>query len=55
MYDRQYDLARVPMTMSTLPSSVEHMTIALEPQGDGALLKVSWDVTQAVVPVKVAR
>ena len=36
MYDPQYDLVRVPMTMSTLPSPVERMTIALEPQGDGA-------------------
>lgn len=55
MYDPQYDLVRVPMTMSTLPSPVEHMTIALEPQGDAAMLKVMFDLTQATVPVKVAR
>ena len=53
MHDAQHDLVRVPMTMSTLPSPVEHMTIALEPQGDGATLKVSWDVTQASVPLRV--
>ena len=54
MYDRQYDLVRVPMTMTTLTSPVEHMTIALEPAGEGAAtLKVSWDLTQATVPVRV--
>ena len=55
MYDQQYDLIRVPMTMSTLPSPVERLTIALEPQGDGASLKVMWDVTQATVAVKAVR
>jgi hypothetical protein len=55
MYDRQHDLVRVPMTMTTLTSPVEHMTIALEPQGDGATLKISWDLTQATVPIRVAR
>jgi hypothetical protein len=53
MYDRQYDLVRVPMTMSVLPAPAEHMTIALEPQGDGALLKLTWDGTQATVPIRV--
>jgi len=52
MYDPQHDLVRVPMTMTTLSAPVEHMTIALEPQGDGALLKVTWDVTEATVPVR---
>jgi hypothetical protein len=42
MYDKQYDLVRVPMTMSTLPAPV-----------DGAQLKVTWDVTQATVPIRV--
>jgi hypothetical protein len=55
MYDRQYDVARVPMTMTTLTSPVEHMTITLEPQGDGATLRISWDLTQATIPVRVAR
>jgi hypothetical protein len=52
MYDPQYDLARVDMTMTTLDQPVEQMTIALEPQGDGALLKVMWDRTQGTVPVR---
>jgi hypothetical protein len=55
MYDRQYDVIRVPLTMTTLSSPVEHMTIALEPEGDGATLKISWDLTQATVPVRIAR
>ena len=40
------------MTMTTLPSPVEQMTIALESQGDGATLKVMWDATQASVPIR---
>ena len=52
MYDPQYDLVRIPMTMGTLPSPVERMTIALEPQGDGANLRIMWDMTQASVPLK---
>jgi hypothetical protein len=54
MYDPQYDLVRVPMTMTVLPSPVEHMTITLEPAGEGtATLKVTWDLTQATVLVTV--
>jgi hypothetical protein len=52
MHDPQHDLVRIPMTMTTLPSPVEQMTIALEPQGDGAMLKVMWDATQASVPIR---
>ena len=52
MYDSQHDLVRVPMTMTTLSAPVEHMTIAIEPDGDGAVLKVMWDVTQGTVPVR---
>ena len=52
MHDPQHDLVRIPMTMTTLPSPVEQMTITLEPQGDAATLKVMWDMTQASVPVR---
>ena len=52
MYDTQHDLVRVPMTMTTLPSPVEQMTIAIEPQGDAAQLRIAWDRTQATVPVR---
>jgi hypothetical protein len=55
MYDQKYDLVRVPMTMTTLTSPVEHMTIGLEPQGDVATLTISWDVTQATIPIRIAR
>ena len=55
MYDAQHDLIRVPMTMSTLPTPVEQMTLALDPQGDAAQLRITWDRTQATVPVRVAR
>lgn len=52
MYDASQDLVRVNMTMSTLPTPVERMTIAVEPQGQGAVLKVMWDTTQGSVPIQ---
>jgi hypothetical protein len=31
---------------------VELMTIAIEPQGQGSVLAVSWDTTRATVPIR---
>lgn len=53
MYDPQHDLARVPMTMTTLSAPVETMTIAIVPRDQGAVLEVSWDTTRASVPIQV--
>jgi hypothetical protein len=51
-YDARQDLARTPMTMTRLPAPVEQMTLLLEPQGPGAVLRVRWDTTEASVPVR---
>jgi hypothetical protein len=41
------------MRVETLAQPVEQMTIAIEPDGAGAVLRVSWDRTQASVPIAV--
>lgn len=51
-YDPMADLARIPMQASKLSSPVEQFTIRVEPQGDGGVLHLMWDDTDAAVPVK---
>lgn len=51
MYDEARDLVRVDLEVETLPEPVELFTIAIEPAGDGALLRLSWDRTRASVPI----
>jgi hypothetical protein len=48
-YDAGRDVARVPLTVSSLPTPVERFTIAV---GDGALT-MSWDRTRFSVPLQV--
>jgi hypothetical protein len=50
-YDAAQDLVRVAMRVETLPQPVEQMTIAIEPEGAGAVLRVEWDRTRASVPL----
>jgi DUF2911 family protein len=50
-YHADQDLARVDMRVETLAQPVEQMTIAIEPQGAGAVLRVEWDRTRASVPL----
>jgi hypothetical protein len=45
------DLARIPMKVSTLPSSVENFTISFEKTGMGANLSLDWDTTRASVAI----
>ena len=45
------DLARIPMKVSTLPSSVENFTISFEKTGMGANLNLDWDTTRASVAI----
>jgi hypothetical protein len=52
-YHADQDLVRVDMRVETLAQPVEQMTIAIEPDGAGAVLRVSWDRTQASVPIAV--
>jgi hypothetical protein len=50
-YHADQDLVRVDMQVETLAQPVEQMTIAIEPQGQGAVLAVSWDRTRATAPI----
>jgi hypothetical protein len=50
-YHADRDLARVDLRVETLPAPVELLTIAIEPAGAGAVLRVSWDRTRASVPI----
>lgn len=50
-YHADQDLVRVDMQVETLPQPVEQLTIAIEPEGTGAALRVSWDRTRASVPI----
>lgn len=51
VYDPAQDLVRVPLTRGALPAAVERFTIAIEPRGSAALLKLAWDTTELSVPV----
>jgi hypothetical protein len=50
-YHADQDLVQVDMKVDTLAQPVDLMTIAIEPQGQGANLVVSWDRTRASVPI----
>lgn len=52
-YDAARDLGRVPMAVVPLADAVESCTIAVEPQGAGAVLSVTWDRTRALIPFTV--
>ncbi len=55
-YHPEQDLARIPLTVSTLAEPVERFTIALEPQGpDRAQLVMEWDRTRGTADVVVQR
>jgi hypothetical protein len=49
-YDAQYDLARLDMQVEPLPQPVEQFTIAIEPRGNGGVLKLEWEQTRASIP-----
>jgi hypothetical protein len=53
-YDKTQDVGRTPMKVTTLGSPVEQFTIAIEPAKNGSgMLTMSWDTTQASVPIHV--
>lgn len=45
------DLARIPMKVSALPSSVENFTISFDKSGMGATLNLDWGTTRASVAI----
>ena len=53
MYDPRQDFARVDLTSERLSQTVEPFTIAIEPRGDGGVLRLRWDRTQFSVPFTV--
>jgi hypothetical protein len=52
-YDAAQDLARIDMQTSSVASPVEQFTIAIEPQGAGGVLRMTWATTQLSVPFTV--
>jgi hypothetical protein len=53
VYDQARDLARIPLRVEALPTPVERFTIAVEPQGAGGVLSLSWDRTRLSAPFSV--
>lgn len=49
-YDPNSDLARIEIETRPLPDVVEDFTIAVEPEGEGGVLRFLWDRTEAYVP-----
>jgi len=43
------ELARVPMTVTKLPSSVENFTISFDHTGGSCMMRMAWENTQASV------
>ncbi|HMS02579.1 MAG TPA: DUF2911 domain-containing protein [Gemmatimonadaceae bacterium] len=54
-YNQGQDLARVPLTVTSLPSVVEQMQLSITPAGDGGELAMSWDRTKAAARFTVAK
>jgi hypothetical protein len=52
-YDANRDFARIDMTSTTLNQPVDEFTLALVPQGNGGILKFSWDDREFSVPFRV--
>ncbi len=52
-YDASKDFARVDVATESLPQPVEIFTIAIDPQGNGGMLKLAWDRTQYSLPFTV--
>ena len=55
-YDATQDLGRVTMEVTPLEEPLEQFTIAIGPVNNGsAVLRMSWDTTQASIPVRVIK
>ncbi len=46
------DFARIDMTVSTLPSSVENFTIAFDKNPSGCIMRLDWETTRASIAIK---
>lgn len=55
-YDKTQDLARIPMKVEKLREPVEQFAIGIASTGDATgLLTMTWDTTQASVPIRVEK
>lgn len=52
-YDAARDLARIDMQTRKLDTAVEGFTIRIQPEGQGGVLRLQWDDTEAFVPFTV--
>jgi hypothetical protein len=52
-YDSAQDLGRVRMRRTAVAEPVETFTIAVEPAGEGGVLRLSWDRSAFTVPFRV--
>ncbi|MDQ3519394.1 MAG: DUF2911 domain-containing protein [Gemmatimonadota bacterium] len=52
-YKPEMDLARIPMTTKKTAEPLERFVIAVEPQGNGGVLKLGWDTMEMIAPFMV--
>lgn len=52
-YDAKRDVVRLDLTARALDPPVEQFTIAVEPAGQGGVLKLAWDRTEYSIPFTV--
>jgi hypothetical protein len=52
-HDREQDVLRVPLEVTRLDDPVERFTIAVEEEGDGGVLRLLWERTEARIPFRV--
>lgn len=52
-YKPEMDLARIPMTTKKIANPLERFVITIDPQGNGGVLKLSWDTMEMAVPFTV--
>ncbi len=55
VYDQKQDLARVALQKTAISPAVEQFTILIEPAAGGGVIKLRWNVTEASVPLTVAK
>jgi hypothetical protein len=53
-YDRSLDVARVEMARDTLVEPLEQFSIEVQPEGNGGVLRLSWEKTSYWVPLSTS-
>lgn len=52
-YHKEQDLARIPMTTTSVSPSVEKFVINVVPQGSGGAIELVWDTAKGSAPFSV--